>query len=74
MDGSAEFPMLEMDNDGAMYFKPTCVCTVTQRHYGVKNLSKVPLCFEWKMKHADSEVLRVEPTKGIIYPNERQVC
>ena len=56
-----------------MFFKPTCIGTASHRHYAVKNVSRIPLKFEWRMKHADANVLSVSPTTGVIHPNENQV-
>ena len=73
MHGSAEAPEVLLDNKGLLFFKPTCVGTASQRKYAVKNVSRIPLCFEWKLKHADGQLLTVEPSSGIIQPNESQV-
>lgn len=69
MHGSAETPEVLLDNQGVMYFKPTCIGTASIRKYGVKNLSRMPLCFEWNIKHADAKNLVVEPASGVIQPN-----
>lgn len=73
MIGSAESPEVLLDNGGQMYFKPTCVGTSSTRKYAVKNISRIPLCFEWKFKHVDAKLLSVEPSSGMIQPNESQV-
>ena len=71
--GSQEPAKVALDNDGVMYFKPTCVDTTSTRSYGVRNLSRLPINFEWRLKHSDSAVLSVHPTFGTIQPNETQV-
>ena len=73
MIGSAEAPEVLLDNQAVMYFKQTCVGTSSQRQYAVKNISRIPLRFEWKMNHADRQVLSVEPASGVIQPTESQV-
>ena len=73
MHGSAESPEVMLDNKGVLYFKPTCVGASSQRKYAIKNVSRIPLCFEWKLKHADAQLLSVEPASGVIQPNESQV-
>ena len=70
--GSAESAQILLENAGEVYFKPTCVGTVTSQQYGVKNMSRIPLRFEWKMHHADAQVLEIEPSSGVIQPNENQ--
>ena len=71
--GSAESAEVFLENTGSLYFKPTCVGTESVRVYPVKNVSRIPLRYEWKMTHKDAENLTVEPSCGIIQPNENQV-
>jgi len=71
--GSQEPAEVQPDNDAVMYFKPTCVDTTSTRTYAVRNLSRLPINFEWRLKHSDSLVLSVHPTFGTIQPNETQV-
>ena len=71
--GSAEAPEVLLENEGTLYFKPTCLGTGSMRIYSVKNASRIPLCFEWHMTHADSKQLQVTPSSGVIQPNESQV-
>ena len=71
--GSAEAADVVLENQGEMYFKPTCVGTASHRQYSVKNASRIPLRFEWKMTHADAQLLSVQPQSGTIQPNESQV-
>lgn len=71
--GKVELPDLCLDNAGMIYFKPTCIGMTSQRTYGIRNLSRAPVCFEWRLKNEDSKAISVEPACGIIQPNERQV-
>ncbi|XP_013412505.1 cilia- and flagella-associated protein 65-like [Lingula anatina] len=71
--GSAESPNILLDNGGVVYFKPTCIGTASHVQYTVKNISRIPLRFEWKLKHCDAKVLSVTPEEGLILPNESQV-
>lgn len=72
--GSLDLPEVKLDNGGLMYFKPTCVGTVCSRKFSVQNVSRLPISFEWKLKHSDAQVVDVQPPIGIIQPNEIQVC
>nr|XP_033800998.1 cilia- and flagella-associated protein 65 [Geotrypetes seraphini]XP_033800999.1 cilia- and flagella-associated protein 65 [Geotrypetes seraphini]XP_033801000.1 cilia- and flagella-associated protein 65 [Geotrypetes seraphini] len=65
-----EEPQLFLGNERRLLFKPTCVGNVTERSYTVKNCSRVPLHFEWKIQHCDREVLSVNPATGIIQPSD----
>ncbi|KAL4217273.1 hypothetical protein ACF0H5_023724 [Mactra antiquata] len=71
--GSAEAPQVLLDTQGEMFFKPTCIGTSSKRTYSIKNVSRIPLRFEWKLRFADKNLLSVYPESGIIQPNESQV-
>ncbi|XP_069472961.1 cilia- and flagella-associated protein 65 [Ambystoma mexicanum] len=66
----AETPLLQLEGDGLLYFKPTCVGTASERSYSLRNTTRLPLRYEWKIKHADSVFLSVSPASGVILPNE----
>ncbi|KAK7484650.1 hypothetical protein BaRGS_00024058, partial [Batillaria attramentaria] len=70
--GSAESPDVILESEGCMYFKPTCVGTASKKTYTIKNVSRIPLRFEWRMKHTDARQLKVHPDCGLIPPNESQ--
>ncbi|ESO88046.1 hypothetical protein LOTGIDRAFT_219687 [Lottia gigantea] len=72
LHGSAESAEVVLDSQGVMYFKPTCIGTASSKYYGMKNISRIPLRYEWKLNHADSKLLKVHPDSGIIQPNEYQ--
>ena len=55
-----------------MVFKPSCVGSVTEHCYGVRNTSRLPLHFEWKLHNQDNN-LTVSPLAGVILPNDTQV-
>ena len=73
MQGSAEEALILLETNGEMFFKPTAINSLSKRHYGIRNLSRIPLCFEWKMHSVDEEVLSIEPVTGVIQPNEKMV-
>lgn len=70
--GSAEAPQALLDTQGEMYFKPTYIGAASHRSYAIKNVSRIPLRFEWKFRFADKHLLKVTPECGIIQPNESQ--
>ncbi|XP_076448439.1 cilia- and flagella-associated protein 65-like [Babylonia areolata] len=70
--GSAESPEVLLDCEGCMFFKPTCIGTASQKSYTIKNISRIPLRYEWRMKHTDAKQLKVAPDCGLIPPNESQ--
>ncbi|KAM5125300.1 cilia- and flagella-associated protein 65, partial [Mantella aurantiaca] len=66
----AEIPQLRLENEGRLYFKPTCVGAESVTSYSLKNCCRIPLCFQWKIPHDDLSHVSVTPCKGIIRPNE----
>lgn len=72
LSGSAESPDVFLESEGCMFFKPTCVGTASHKSYTIKNVSRIPLRYEWHMKHADAKQLKVHPDCGLIPPNESQ--
>lgn len=70
---SVEKPKIALEGDGTLFFKPTCVGSSSERTYIIKNVTRLPLRFEWKIQSIDSMLLSVTPHGGIIQPNESQV-
>ncbi|XP_075037134.1 cilia- and flagella-associated protein 65 [Mixophyes fleayi] len=66
----AESPQLHLEGEGNLYFKPTCVGSQTECASSVRNCSRVPVHFEWKIQAADKASISVNPSSGIIKPNE----
>ncbi|XP_066544141.1 cilia- and flagella-associated protein 65 isoform X2 [Amia ocellicauda] len=66
----AEKPRISLEGDGTLFFKPTAVGLSSERSYLIKNVSCVPLTFEWRIWSPDSQVLSVLPKEGILQPNE----
>ncbi|XP_053899197.1 cilia- and flagella-associated protein 65 isoform X2 [Malaclemys terrapin pileata] len=67
---SGESLLLLLEGDGNLYFKPTCVGTSTTRTYTIKNCTRLPMQFKWKIQESDRKVLSVKPATGVIQPNE----
>lgn len=70
--GSAETPCLKFNNQGTVYFKPTCLGTASARSFQIKNTSRIPLRFSWKIPGPQVKLLSIQPSEGIILPNENQ--
>ncbi|XP_075789053.1 cilia- and flagella-associated protein 65 isoform X3 [Pelodiscus sinensis] len=69
LQSSGEPLLLLLEGDGNLYFKPTCVGSSATRTYTIKNCTRLPMHFEWKIQQRDSKVLSVKPATGIIQPN-----
>ncbi|NWI67027.1 CFA65 protein, partial [Todus mexicanus] len=62
--------LLRLEGDGNLYFKPVCTGTSTTRMYTIKNCTRLPMVFTWKIHQADRKILSVSPTTGILQPFE----
>ncbi|NXU14680.1 CFA65 protein, partial [Pardalotus punctatus] len=62
--------LLLLEGDGNLYFKPLYVGTSSTRMYTIKNCTRLPMVFTWKIRQSDSKILSVSPTAGILQPYE----
>ncbi|NXK96416.1 CFA65 protein, partial [Formicarius rufipectus] len=70
LQSCAESLLLLLEGDGTLYFKPLCVGTSSTRMYTIKNCTRLPMVFTWKIRQSDSKILSVSPTAGILQPYE----
>ncbi|GAA6231328.1 coiled-coil domain-containing protein 108 [Lates japonicus] len=61
---------VSLEGDGSLHFQPTAVGSQTQRSHQIRNLSSVPLWFQWSIPEPDKELISVEPDAGELHPNE----
>uniref|UniRef100_A0A493T5U6 Cilia and flagella associated protein 65 n=2 Tax=Anas platyrhynchos platyrhynchos TaxID=8840 RepID=A0A493T5U6_ANAPP len=66
----AEPLLLLLEGDGNLYFKPIYVGTSSTRMYTIKNCTRLPVAFTWKIQQSDSKVLSVRPATGFLQPCE----
>ncbi|NWR42974.1 CFA65 protein, partial [Regulus satrapa] len=62
--------LLLLEGDGNLYFKPLQIGSSSTRMYTIKNCTRLPMVFTWKIRQSDSKILSVSPTAGILQPNE----
>ncbi|NWW67833.1 CFA65 protein, partial [Ifrita kowaldi] len=62
--------LLLLEGDGNLHFKPLHIGTSATRMYTIKNCTKLPMVFTWKIRQSDSKILSVSPTAGILQPFE----
>ncbi|KAM3861924.1 LOW QUALITY PROTEIN: cilia- and flagella-associated protein 65 [Diretmus argenteus] len=64
---------VSMEGDGTLHFQPTAVGSRTERPYRIRNLSRLPLRFQWSIPRQDQKLISVEPDVGELQPNESMV-
>lgn len=69
----AEKPSMAVEGGGGLFFKPTAVGSCSERTLWVKNLSRMPVEFQWRLCGSDQKVLSVLPDSGTLQPNESKV-
>ncbi|XP_005049550.1 PREDICTED: coiled-coil domain-containing protein 108 isoform X2 [Ficedula albicollis] len=62
--------VLLLEGDGNLYFKPLHIGTSSTRMYTIKNCTRLPMVFTWKIRQSDSKILSVSPAAGILQPYE----
>ncbi|NWV48006.1 CFA65 protein, partial [Daphoenositta chrysoptera] len=62
--------LLLLEGDGNLYFKPLYIGTSSTRMYTIKNCTRLPMVFTWKIRQSDSKILSVSPTAGVLRPYE----
>ncbi|XP_063256798.1 cilia- and flagella-associated protein 65 isoform X2 [Prinia subflava] len=62
--------LLLLEGNGNLYFKPLQIGTSSTRMYTIKNCTRLPMVFTWKIHKSDSKILSVSPTTGILQPCE----
>ncbi|NWU60823.1 CFA65 protein, partial [Pterocles burchelli] len=62
--------LLLLEGDGNLYFKPVCIGNSCTRMYTIKNCTRLPMVFTWKIHQSDRKILSVSPTAGVLQPYE----
>ncbi|XP_056903447.1 cilia- and flagella-associated protein 65 isoform X2 [Takifugu flavidus] len=66
-------PSMSLEADGSLYFQPTVVGSSTQRRHCIRNLSHLPLRFQWSIADPDQGFIIVQPNHGELHPNDKSV-
>lgn len=69
----AEKLSMSVEEGGSLFFQPTALGSCSERMLRVKNLSRVPVEFKWRLCGSDQRVLSVLPDTDILQPNESKV-
>ncbi|NXF92889.1 CFA65 protein, partial [Eubucco bourcierii] len=62
--------LLLLEGGGNLYFKPVCVGTSFTQMYTIKNCTRLPMIFTWKIRQSGRKILSVNPSAGILQPYE----
>ena len=70
LDGAGCLPRVAVEDDGMVYFKPTCLGVTSTRQVRLRNTSRIPVCYEWRLPERYADELSVHPASGILRGNE----
>ncbi|KAM6268884.1 cilia- and flagella-associated protein 65 [Porphyrio hochstetteri] len=70
LQSCGESLLLLLEGDGNLYFKPVYKGNSSTRMYTIKNCTRLPMVFTWKIHQSDSKILSVSPSAGILQPYE----
>ncbi|XP_015251819.1 PREDICTED: coiled-coil domain-containing protein 108 [Cyprinodon variegatus] len=68
-----EKPNVSLESGNTLYFHPTAVGCRTQHPHSIRNLSCLPIKFQWCISEAEQQLISVEPDAGELHPNESLV-
>jgi len=63
-------PALQISNDQKLFFPPSYVGVSTKQQIFVKNDSRIPLEYQWKVPEKYKNEIRFNPQKASLLPNE----
>nr|XP_043871592.1 cilia- and flagella-associated protein 65 isoform X2 [Solea senegalensis] len=61
---------MSLEGDGSLNFPPTAVGSLTRRSHYIRNLSSLPIRFQWSIPELDKELITVAPDAGELNSNE----
>ncbi|KAM9364881.1 cilia- and flagella-associated protein 65 [Pholidichthys leucotaenia] len=59
-----------LEGGSSLFFQPTAVGSQTQLTHQIRNLSLLPVRFQWSIPDLDQDLIFVEPDTGELHPNE----
>ncbi|NWX21409.1 CFA65 protein, partial [Aegotheles bennettii] len=70
LQSCGESLLLLLEGGGNLYFKPVYVGSSSTQMYTIKNCTRLPMFFTWKIRQTDRKILSVSPPAGILHPYE----
>jgi hypothetical protein len=63
-------PKLHLSNEQKLFFPPTYVGVSSKQHVMIKNESRIPVQYEWKVPEKYRNEIKFAPLKAFLQPNE----
>jgi hypothetical protein len=71
--GGGVMPLVSLENNGILYFQPTCKNNNSFQLYEVTNLTRHTLNYEWKLPFEARNLFSVEEPVSALMPYEKKV-
>ena len=71
--GGGVLPLVSLENNGILYFPPTCKNNNSYQMYEVANLTRHQLNYEWKLPYEAKKLFSVEEDVSVLLPYEKKV-
>ena len=71
--GLGEKPRISLENDGILYFKPTCKNNISEQTYEIVNMTRTRVDYEWKIPYESKELFSVDQLRSHLEPFEKKV-
>jgi hypothetical protein len=66
-------PNVKFNNNGIIYFNPTCQNNSTYKECKIENLTSNKLCYEWHVPFEIRELVSTEKMSSFLMPYEKKV-
>ena len=71
--GSRLTATLRLENDGVLYFAPTCKNKHAYRQYEITNATPLHVAYEWKIPYECKDLFSVDELQSVLHPFEKKV-
>ena len=72
--GAGSSPKISLENQGSLYFPPTCKNNFSVQSFELTNLTRAKLNYEWKIPYEYKKIISVDELTGSIDPHEVKKC
>ena len=71
--GAGLLPDIHLENNGVLYFPPTCKNNISIQTYEIVNLTRSRVYFEWKIPYDSKKFFSVDETQSYLEPYQKKV-
>ena len=71
--GAGLLPEVSLENNGVLYFPPTCKNTTAIQSHEIVNRTRSRIYFEWKIPYDSRKLFSVDEVSSFLEPYEKKV-